>query len=73
MRRKWRADRLGGVPKRGPMFGVDTPTVKAALLAGGVVAALVAMVLARRPRRQRADDLGAISEQWIAEHKRGRD
>jgi hypothetical protein len=58
------------------MFGVDTATVKVTLWAGGVIVALLALVFARRPRRPRrpsAGDLGPISEQWMAEHKRGGD
>jgi hypothetical protein len=54
------------------MFAVTTSIVKLTLLAGGLVAALVAVWL-RRPRGPRAEDLGPISEQWMADHKRGRD
>jgi hypothetical protein len=54
------------------MFGLHTSIVKVTLLAGGLLAALAAMYL-RRPRGPRTEDLGPISEQWIAEHKRGPD
>jgi hypothetical protein len=54
------------------MFAVTTSIVKLTLLAGGLVAALVTVWL-RRTRGPRAEDLGPISEQWMADHKRGRD
>jgi hypothetical protein len=41
------------------------------LTAGGGVILLAILIAIFRPRRRRADDMGVISDQWIAQHRAG--
>lgn len=56
------------------MFEAYTITMKLTLFAGGgLAAALLLILIARRSRAPRAGDVGSISEQWLADHKRNGD